>query len=187
MKNLVDAKELDLFWEQPKLSQMRFILVAEEDIYAKLDFSSGFSTYALAATHDDEWTFKRVGFFSNRVIVRRAGSEIDLATYIPRWTGTEGALRFSTGEHYDWRVSNIWSSKYQLSTDNSQVLITYLSGSRNKKFSNLFKQQAQVIIDPKAWQLKDLSILIVLSWYLVILHYEDSSAVAVTASVAVLN
>jgi len=186
MKNLIDAKGVDLFWEQPKALQTRFILVAGEDIYAKLDFNSGFSTSAEAATNEDRWTFKRVGLFSTRVIVRQAGSQVDFATYNPGWTGIQGKIHFATGCQYDWKVANFWASRYLLSSDNGLALITFLSGSREKNFASIFKQQAQVVIAPEAWQLKELPILVLLGWYIVILHIYDSSASATTASVAVL-
>ena len=187
VKNLMDAKGLDLYWEQPNALQTRFILVAGEDIYAKLDFHSGFSTSAEAAISEDRWTITRMGLFSTQVTVRRVGSEVELATFYPRWTGTEGKILFATGEQYHWRVANFWASKYLVSSENGLELITYISGSREKKFSNIFKQQARVIIAPEAWQLKDLPMLVFWGWYLVILHIEESSAVAVTTSVAVLN
>ena len=187
MKNLVEAKGAVLFWEQPKAFQSRFLLIAGDDIYGELDFSSGFSTSAQAVSIEDRWIYKRVGLLSTRVIIRRAGSESDLAVYSPRWSGTAGEIRFTTGEQYQWRVDNFWASKYVLSGDDGLVMITYLSGSRDRKLSNIFKQQAQVVIASEAWQLSYLPILISLGWYLVILHIEDSSAVAVTASTAVLN
>ena len=182
MLPLMDAKDLELFWEQPNAWQRSFVLSSAEAIYAKLDFNSAFSTLADAMTEGEHWTFKRVGCFSTRVTVRRAGSKVDLATYYPNWTGSEGQIQFSNGELTTWRISNFWATKYSIRRENGIELFTYQSGLRNSKFTNLFKQQAQVIFCPEAWQIKELPILILLGWYLVILQQEDSATVAVVAA-----
>jgi hypothetical protein len=182
MLPLMNAKDLELFWEQPNGWQRSFVLSSGEAIYAKLDFNSAFSTLADAMTEGEHWTFKRVGCFSARVTVRRTGSKVDLATYYPNWTGSHGQIQFSTGELYTWRISNFWATRYSISKEDGIELFSYQSGSRNWKFTNLFKQQVQVVLCPKAWQIKELPILILLGWYLVILQQEDSAtAVVVTA------
>ena len=187
MEPLVNAKDLELFWVQPAALKRSFILRSGERIFGSLVFRSAFGSLADAISCKDSWTFKRVGFFSPRVTIRRAGSGIDIANYQPKWTGTEGSLLFSGGRSYLWRVANFWATRYTFSDSQGNELVTYRSGSDEQKLSNLIKQQAQVEIALQAWQLPEVDLLVILGWYLVILQQEDASAVAVTASIAVLN
>jgi len=187
MEPLINAKDLELFWAQPGAMKRSFILRSGERIFGSLTFRSAFGSLADAISGKDSWTFKRVGFFSPRVTIRRAGSGIDIAIYQPRWTGTEGSLLLSGGRSYLWRVANFWATRYTFSDSQGNELVTYRSGSDEQKLSNLIKQQAQVEIALQAWQLPEVDLLVILGWYLVILQQEDASAVAVTASIAVLN
>jgi len=177
----------ELFWEQPSVMDRSFVLRSGEDIIGTLDFTSAFSSLGEATLGGEKWTFRKGGFLSPKVSVRRSGSKIDLAIYEPDWTGTQGEVRFSTGELYNWSVASIWGTMYTINREDGLELIAYLSGSKKKKFSNIFKQQAQMIIAPEAWQIKELPILVLLGWYLVILHHEDSTTVAATASISVLT
>ena len=187
MEPLVNAKDLELFWAQPSAMKRNFILRSGERIFGSLAFRSAFGSLADAISGNDSWTFKRVGFFSTRVTIRRAGSDIDIAIYQPRWTGSEGRLLISGGHSYLWRVANFWATRYTFSDSQGNELVTYRSGSDEQNLSNLLKQQARVEIALQAWQLPELDLLVILGWYLVVLQQEDASAVAATASIAVLN
>jgi hypothetical protein len=88
MESLINAKGLELFWAQPNAMQRNFVLRSGERIFGRIDFQSAFGSLADSVSGEEHWTFKRVGFFSPRVTVRRAGFEIDLAIYHPKWTGS---------------------------------------------------------------------------------------------------
>jgi hypothetical protein len=178
MEPLVNAKDLELYWVQPRATRRNFILRSGERIFGQLDFQSEFDSLAEAVSANDVWTFKKAGFFSPHVSVRRAGSKIDLASYLPNWSGMEGQIQFSSSEIYLWKVANFWATSYTISDGNGIELITYQSGSDEKKISNLFKQQAQVHITLMAWQLVELPLIALLGWYLVLLQREDSAAIA---------
>jgi len=187
MELLKNAEKHELFWEQPSAMEQSFILCCGENILAKLDFTSAFSSMCEAIFGSERWTFRREGFWSPKVSVRQPDSKSDLAMYKPKWTGTQGEIRFSTGEVYSWSAAGILRTRYSISRGDGLEIITYLSGSKKTKFSNIFKQQAQMIIAPEARQIKVLPILVLLGWYLFILYHEDSAAVAATASISVLN
>jgi hypothetical protein len=186
MKQLVEAKETQLFWEQLKASQWNFYLRSVETVFAQLNFRSALSTLAEANSGGEQWTIKRIGFFSTRVTIRLVGSDVDLVTYHPDWTGAQGNIQFSTGQEYKWSVVNFMRTRFTISREGGNELISYLSGSRAKKFSNIFKQEAQVVITSDAWQIRELPILVLLGWYLAVLNREDSNGVTVTASIGVL-
>ena len=178
MLPLMIAKNLELFWEQQKASRRNFVLCSGEQIFARIDFTSAFSTLADAKSGGEHWTLKRVGCLSSQVTIRRVGSVVNLATYHPNWTGSQGQVRFSTGEIYNWEVANFWSTQYAIHSEDGNELVTYRFGSKSRKLSNIFKQQAQVVITPEAWQLQELPILVLLGWYLIVLQADDLAAAA---------
>jgi hypothetical protein len=186
MKPLADAINSQLFWEQPKLSQRNYILRSEEDTFGQLHFNSAFNTTADATSSDEHYVIKQMGFLSGRISVQSVNSAVDLASYWPDWTGTVGEILFSTGEKYSWGATNFIATKFAINVIDGPELITYLSGSRNRKFSNLFKQQAHIVIAPEAWRINELPILVLLGWYLVIVRMEDAAVIASTASLGAL-
>jgi hypothetical protein len=165
-------------WIQPKFSQRRFELRTAAETLAGLEFKSAFGSLATGALGAGRWTFKRVGFFSPRVTVRTEGAEADLAIYTPRWTGTEGTLALSGGPSYTWKVANFWSTRFVFLDPGGQPLVTFHQGVEDPGFSDAFKVQARVEISEQARGLADLSLLVLLGFYLMILHQDDSAAAA---------
>jgi hypothetical protein len=176
----------ELFWEQPKLSQQNFILRTEGDDIGQLHFNSAFNKTAEATSGDEHWIIKPMGFWADRVRVESADSEVELASYHPNSIGTSGEILFPTGGKYTWAVTNFLGARYCISNADGLDLITYVSWTKSWKLSNLFKQQAQIVIAPEAWQIYELSILVLLGWYLIIVHREDTAVIASTASLGVL-
>jgi len=183
MEPLVNAMELELFWEQPRATRRNFVLRSGKRKFGQLDFRSDFNSLADAISADEAWTFKRAGFISPHVSVRRAGSKIDLATCHPNWTGTESKIQLSNREAYLWKVANFWATSFSLSNGDGIELVTYRSGSEEKKISNLFKNQARAHIALEAWQVAELPLIVMLGWYLVLMQQDDSAAVAVMGAI----
>ncbi len=186
MKQIIDAVGSELYWEQPKLSQRSFVLRSPEDSFAQLDFTSSFNATASASSADGSWIIQQMGFLSDHVSIQIVDSELELANYQPDWMGTSGEIQFSMGGKYRWNVIGLMGSKFCISRVDGPGLITYVSGARNRKITNLFKQQAQMVIAPDTWQIKHLSVLVLLGWYLVIMHYEEAAVIASTASLGAL-
>jgi hypothetical protein len=183
MESLSNATHLKLFWVQPRAMERSFVLRGDEREFASLEFKSSFGSLALAEAADGRWTFKRVGFFNPRVTIRRAGEELDLGVYRPRWTGSEGTLEMG-GRTYVWKTANFWATQFVLLDSSGGELLRYKEGAQKSKLSDIFKNQAQVEIAPHAWRLPELSLLVMLGWYLIILHQEDAAAAATAASAA---
>jgi hypothetical protein len=186
MNPLTVAMGSELFWEQPKVSQHFYVLRSLDESIAQLEFVSTINSNANSSAGDEHWTFKQLGFFSTRVSVHPLDSEVELASYQPNWMGTSGEIQFSMGGIFTWAVMDIMGTRFSISKLDGPELITYFSGARSRKFSNLFKQQAQMVIAPDALQTKDLSVLVLLGWYLVIIHNEDAALAASTASLGAL-
>lgn len=106
MKAMSSAFGKDLCWIQPKGLGRHFELWAGDDVLATLQFETLCGSLATATSAEGSWTFKRVGFFNPRVTVRKAGEEVNLAVYTPKWTGREGILEFPDGRVFHWVCGN---------------------------------------------------------------------------------
>lgn len=184
MLSLPLASSVPLEWIQPKTFQNRYELRAGENLAATLEFPKTFGSLAIATAADGRWTFKRVGFFNPRITVRVEGQEAELAVYHPKWTGTEGKLQISSGEVFTWKVANFWATQFVwLAGD--QPLILFRPGVEDTHMSDWFKNQARVEIQPEAGSLKQVSLLVLMGWYLMILKQQDDAAATAATTTAV--
>ena len=171
------------FWCQPQALHRAFELRQGDRLLGTLHFLKSGGSLAEASLGAGEWTFKRVGFFRPRVSVRRRGQESDLAVYQPKGWGAEGELQFAGGSSYGWKPSSFWATQFSFVDGTAKALVTFKPGAEESKWSNLFKFQALVEIDPSASGLEELPLLVALGWYLMILNHEDAaSAGAVVAT-----
>jgi hypothetical protein len=164
----------ELLWSQPAAFQRQHELRAGDDVVATLKFQRGSLADAEAA--GGHWTFKRQGFWQPRVTVRTAGSDADLAVFHPRWVGG-GSLEFPDGRSVRLSSANFWQSEW-VWQDNEKPLIRF------KGRHGLFKANGAVEIQPAAVANPDLAMLVLLGWYLILLHAEDSAAAASVSAAA---
>lgn len=175
------------YWVQPNgLNDRWFELRTGDAVVATLGFESLCSSLARAESADGSWTLKQVGILNRRVTVRRAGEEAELAVYTPRWTGREGVLEFPGGRVFYWTQTNFWATEYQITDPAGNLLVSVESGAEKPRLSDVFKTQARVEIGLRGRALPELSLLVLLGWYLIILQKQDTAVVAAT-TVAVMG
>jgi hypothetical protein len=174
VRSISETADQELLWTQPAAFQREHELRAGDDVVATLRFQRGSLADAEAA--GAHWTFKRQGFWQPRVTVRTAGSDADLATFHPRWVGG-GTLEFPDGHAQRLSSANFWQSEW-VWQENEKPLI------RIKGRHGLIKANGAVEITPDAANIPDTALLVLLGWYLILLHAEDSAAATSAASVA---
>ncbi len=170
-----------LYWEQPKAARREYTLRAGPDTVGMLSFRSALGSMAEVTTATGHWTFKRMGFFRTRVVVRAFGKKGDLAEYSPRWTGTAGEIRVPGFAAYKWLEEGAFSSTVEL-RDAEGLMLRYSSDSEHKT-NGVLRTEARVDIEPRALKDTNLPMLLMLGWYLLILHNEDINAVTVMGGV----
>lgn len=163
-----------LKWQQPSGWSRKFELRSADTLVGAMEFQSAFGSLAEAAVSGQTWTLKRQGFFSPRATIRRAGSEEDMAVYVPRWTGTKGVLTFKDGTSLQLTCTSFWGGEWAWLDANDNVLVRF----HNRGF---MRHGADVEVEPGARDRSDLPILLLAGWYLLFLYQQDSAAV--TASV----
>jgi hypothetical protein len=175
MRPLSQTAGEELLWIQPAARRREHELRAGDDVVATLRFQRGSLADAEAEGH--HWTFKRQGFWQPRVTVRIPGSDADVAVFRPHWAGG-GALELADGRTVDLRSANFWQSQW-VWQEKDQPLILF------KGRYGIVKAKGAVEIQPAAAQGPDASLLVLLGWYLILLHAEDANAAAGSSAAAV--
>lgn len=179
MDDIRSAYSKTIFWTQPEGLERRFELRAQESLFAVLVFQSPWGTLATSETAADSWTIKRVGFLNPRVTVRVTGEDENLAIYWPKFWGG-GHLKFPDGRQFEWQSTNFWSTEWCFSDAAENRLLQFKPGAEKPGLKEVMKTQAQVEIAPRAFNLPELPLLLVLGWYLLVLYQDDAAAAATT-------
>ena len=164
----------ELLWTQPAARRREHELRAGDDVVATLRFQRGSLADAEAEGH--HWTFKRQGFWQPRVTVRVPGSDADIAVFRPHWAGG-GTLDRSDGRSVNLRTVNFWHSEW-VWQEKDQPLILF------KGRHGFVKARGAVEIQPGAASRPDAPLLVLLGWYLILLHADDTAAASTAAAVA---
>jgi hypothetical protein len=178
MRTISSVADRTLSWSQP--AALVFALHAGNEQVGSLAFRSMFGTQATAESGDEAWTFKRTGFFHPRVTVRRTGSDEDVATFHNNtWSGG-GSLVVHGGPTF--RAStNFWQTKFEIGTAAGEPLVRL-------HYGGIFKLHADVEMLPTARALPELALIVLLSWYLALMLYRDSTdAAAMVATTSAVS
>lgn len=168
MKNI--TRSSNLRWVQPSAFRMNYELRAGDELAAELRFRSAFGSFATGETADGCWTFKRVGFFQTRVTIRECGEETDVATFKNNtWRG--GGTLELTGGTKILATTSFWQTKLEFTTESGGVLVRFDTGG-------MIHLNATVEIEAAAAELKELPLIILLGWYLVVMMHNDAAASA---------
>ncbi|HNQ78283.1 MAG TPA: hypothetical protein PK747_04690 [Acidobacteriota bacterium] len=179
MNKIEQATGAELRFVEPKAFKESFELRSGPGLMGKLIFGSSMGTLATAETASGIWTFKRVGFLDPRVTIRVAGKEEDIAVFAPRFWGG-GNLELRDGRGFKWRSINFWSTRWGFTDRREMPVVDFIPGNAEPGLSGIFKHEAEVKVDGSAWSLPELPLLIMAGWYLMVLQYRDSAAVAAT-------
>lgn len=167
----LDPRQLSgLEWKQPATFSRAFELRAGDSLVASLHFVKMLGSLAEGEVRGGKWTFKRSGFVSPKATARVAGTEQDVAQYEPNWTGTKGLFRLGGGEVLDFRAKNMWGTEWTLADTQGEVLLRYHT-------KGMLHSGADVEVGPRMKERADLGLLLLLTWYVLVLHREDGAAV----------
>lgn len=169
----------ELVWVRTGARTRAYELRAQDDVVATLRWQKG--AVAEAATADGRWTFKRQGFWHPRVTVRALGSETDLAVFRASWTGS-GILELPAERTFRWSAVNFWRSQWAWHDVGGQPLALFKSSGHGRTPAG-----GRVAIAPAAASIPELSLLLLLGWYLMVLRIRDESDSTAATMVAVMG
>ena len=182
MKSIKDISNEHLLWTQPKTIRQFFELRLNNELYGTLNFPKSTGSLAEVETFDGKWSFKRIGIFHTKITVREFTNENDIAVFKPNLMASSGLLEFANGKSFSWEAANFWATRFEFKDNEGNLLITIRAGVDDPKLKDWFKTQARVEITEQAKKLTELSVIIHLGWYLIIILNMDSSTSAVMAA-----
>lgn len=156
-----------LTWIRQSSDGRVYELRSGEDQVAVLRWEKPAGSLAQAETTEGKWTFKRIGFLQPRLSVRSAGSEQDLAWFEPG-VGGGGAVHLASGHIFRWS-SNFWRAEWAWLN---------AAGKHGVKLHREFsagEREGKVEIERGVLPERELPILVILGWYVIILQTEDSA------------
>jgi hypothetical protein len=141
------------------------------DLLGTLSFTSAFGGRATGVFAGESWTFKRTGFFTTRVVIRKATSEFDDAVFQSKRWSHGGTLTFPDGRMYSASTER-WEKDLRFLTSTGETVMTFCSRGG-------FAADIEVIRAPA-----DLPLFLLLGCYIVAVMLEESaSAGAAVAAV----
>lgn len=171
LNSLTTGSYSTLEWRQAKTMARDSELAADDRAIGTLTFRSAWGTLATGAIGSACWTFKRVGFFQQRVQVRECGSDEPIAQFAnATWRGG-GTLTVRGGRAFRM-TTNWWNTKWEVQDPDGRVLLRF-------DYGGAFRLRAQVKISHEARALPELPLLVALSWYIVMMLWEEASTAAI--------
>jgi hypothetical protein len=154
-----------LTWGQPTALARMYELKTDDEVAGTLEFHNVSGSLATARVGTRCWTFKRVGFFQSRVVVRACGASPDVAVFRPQtWLGG-GTLETTDGKRILVDTS-FWKSVMRFTLDSGETLATLAT-------SGVFHLTGTVQINSGSTELEQLPLLLSLGWYLVVMMHSD--------------
>ena len=170
MKKIAEMIGRELKWVQPSAWKMQYELRAGDELIATLRFRSSFGSFATAESADGCWTFKRVGFWQTRATIRGCESEVDIAMFKNNtWSGG-GTVELVGGQQY-LATTNFWQTNLEFKTEAGETLVRLNPGG-------LVHLSAKVDIRPNAAGVPELPWVVMFGWYLTVMMYMDTAAIA---------
>jgi hypothetical protein len=154
-----------LEWVQPDFKRAAFELHAGQELVGTLQQCERGGTRFLARAADGFWTFTRHGPFGLKVLVSQVDEAQPLA--VLQTKGSEGTFQLKDGDIYTWLSRTGWYHDGLWTDDQACVLIRLCMPE------GLTTDGGYVIIAPEGVALPELSLLILLGWYLLVHGLED--------------
>ena len=103
-----------------------------------------------------------------------------LATYQSKWTGRSGQLLFPDGREFRWGTVNFWGTQKAWTDPTGHTAYVHFSVGG-------FSRKSTVVIDLQAAEIPELSLLLVLGLYNVLIERRDIAVATSATSASVLR
>jgi hypothetical protein len=162
-------------WRESRTAKRQDELHLGERVAATLRWQGLLSNLAYAASPEGQWTFDRPRILSRDVEVRDTESNALVALLYVRWTG-DATLEFADGHTVGWSPTNFWQTQWAFFDADEQALISFIDTSR------LLEARTAVTFYRSNLSAQESALLTLFGRYLMILHRNDSAAVAATTA-----
>ncbi|GLV60435.1 hypothetical protein KDH_72540 [Dictyobacter sp. S3.2.2.5] len=164
-----------LTWVPTATFRNSFSLVAPDNTtLATLDMS-GWRSKATAEVPEGSLFIQPDGWSSRKFVIQAGENGPLVARYQGRWMGSGGTLVLADGREVAWSKMNFWG--------NQKAWTDPASDSPYVQFSNnSFSRKASVTLYPEAAALPDLSLLVVIGLYNILIERRNAAAASTAAS-----
>ena len=156
----------ELTWTQPRAGKYEFELRAGNEMLATIRWNDPYGSHALAEAANGQWSFDRSGLFHRQIVIREAQSRTPIAVEDASWLNGTSNLVFPDGNQFLYqRITPYWNwhafGRAWMPVQGEQLVYTELT------FPNWFMRRAgRVEITPKGLAIPELSLLVLLGWYI---------------------
>jgi hypothetical protein len=165
-------------WRESRTAKRQDELHFGERVAATLRWQGLLSNVAWAQSPEGRWTFDRPRVLSRDVEIRDAETDALVGCLHVKWTG-DATLEFADGHTVDWAPTNFWQTQWAFFDAQENALISFVDTSR------LFEARSAVTFHSSDLSAAESALLTTFGRYLMVLHRNDSAAVAAaTATVA---
>ena len=165
-----------LTWIPTATFKARYNLIAPDNTtLATLDMSN-WTSKAHASVPEGTLFIQKESWTGRKVAIALGEQGPQIATYQRTWTGKNGQLVFPDGRAFHWGKVNFWGTQKAWTDPTSNL--TYVQFSAGS-----FSRKSNVDIRPQATEIPELSLLLVLGLYNILIERRDSAAAASAASV----
>jgi hypothetical protein len=177
MKTIAETGSLTMNWIQSGLLNRKYTLLSGEDQVATLQWVRGKYPHALGQVDGRTWKFQ-----SNRVLYPRVSIQsIDkdkLEAIFEASLKGQGHLIFTDGRKFHWDSTDFWNNVWEFSSAEGERLVKFVPEQ------GLFKIGARIVLEESALEYKELPLLIVTGWYLLVsMSQEDSDLSGLTRAI----
>lgn len=172
-----------LEWRQPKTFADWYELHSEDQVLGTLTFPSLLSTLATAETVVGSWTLEEAGILDQRVLVRDAGSGLELAVFYPNLMG-DGTVELRDGRRLRWEATNFWATNWRFVDELGNEPVSLRSGRASARLRDLLKNEATLEVmdnSHSGWDASEILLLAAMGWYLMIRRQQKTVVVATAA------
>jgi hypothetical protein len=163
----VDATSLR--WLRQNEKPLEFDLLAGDRAVATLRWDAATGTLATVQTAQGAWTLKRVGFLNPQVTLRAAGATENLARLSVHWNYHQ--IEVTGGPAYRFHRAGVLVPAWQV-TDASGHEVLHIEPVREgRKLA-----AGAVIAPPTAPKRPEFPLLVVVSWYFIVLAWFEDEA-----------
>jgi hypothetical protein len=160
-----------LRWLRTTPSVLEFHLLSSDATLASLAGSKPHGSLALAETRESQWTIKRIGFLHPHVTVRRTGESKDLARLSNHMS--HHRIELAGGATYDLKRAGLLVPAWQLFSKTGEELLHIEPVREGRRLDGGTAQVAAA-----ARTLAELPLLLVLTWYFIVLAWSEDEAVS---------
>lgn len=146
------------------------LVTAEGQVLATFDMSS-WSSKANAGVPEEMLFLRKEGWTGQKVNISPGEQGPMLATFQRKWTGTRGQLFMADGRQYQWKNSNFWGTRKMWGDPSESVVYIQFSTA-------IFSRKVTIDLLPQAAELPEISLLLVLGLYNIIVWRRAAAAAA---------